>query len=175
MKGQAILTIGDQTLDLSKIQGDLTFSTISLAQIKRIELTGNRVVTIENLTSFHSFENQDCFVVYLGGYHNRVKRDFLKKVYEYNPNVFYEHFGDIDAGGFYIYEHLVKQTGIPYARLGMDVVTLQKYFESWQVLTANDRRRLLMLYEKEETTGYHEVLQFMLEHNCKLEQEVVRI
>ncbi len=175
MKGQAILTIGDQTLDLSKIQGDISFSTISLAQIKKIEITAGRIVTIENLTSFHSFEAQNCFVVYLGGYHNRVKRDFLKKVYEDNPKKSYVHFGDIDAGGFYIYEHLIKRTGIPYDLLGMDVETLEKYSEFWQELTVNDRRRLQMLNEKEETINYHEVLQFMIEHNCKLEQEVVKL
>jgi hypothetical protein len=175
MKGKAILSIGDQILNISEIKGDISFSTISLTQITKIEITGSRVVTVENLTSFHSFEDQDSFIVYLGGYHNSVKRNFLKRLYEGNPEKQYVHFGDIDAGGFYIYEHLIKQSKIPFALLGMDVATLQKHKEAWQELSSNDRKRIQMLLNKEETKGYHEVLQFMLENNCKLEQEAVRI
>lgn len=175
IKGKAILWIGDQILDLSKIQGDISFSTISLTQITRIEVTGKQIVTIENLTSFHSFENQDCFVIYLGGYHNSVKRNFLKRLYENNQEKDYVHFGDIDAGGFYIYKHLVQRTEIPFGLLGMNVTTLQRHREAWQGLTMNDRKRIQVLCDKEGTEAYQEVLQFMLVHNCKLEQEAVKL
>ncbi len=175
MKGEAILYIGDQKLDLSRLRGDISLSTISLAQIDRIDITGARIVTIENLTSFYTFEKEDCFVIYLGGYHNGVKRNFLKQLYERNPDKIYVHFGDIDAGGFYIYEHLVKRTGIPFGLAGMDVDTLLKHKDAWRVLTVNDRRRIQALLGKERAMRYQEVLLFMLEHNCKLEQEAVHL
>jgi predicted RNA binding protein with dsRBD fold (UPF0201 family) len=175
MKGQAVLLIGDQKLDLSRLQGDISLSTISLAQINGVDITGDRVVTVENLTSFYSFEDEGCFVIYLGGYHNRVKRNFLKQLYESNPDKTYVHFGDIDAGGFYIYEHLIKRTGIPFGLAGMDVDTLQKHKEAWRALTANDRKRIRALLNRKEKLGYQDVLKFMLEHNCKLEQEAVHL
>lgn len=175
IKGMAIIRIGEQVLDLSKIQGDISFSTISITQITQIIVTGRQIVTIENLTSFHSFEKPDCFVIYLGGYHNSIKRNFLRRLYADNPDKDYVHFGDIDAGGFYIYEHLVKRSGIPFGLLAMDVPTLCKYKEAWQELTTNDRKRIKALLNKDESIGYREVLYFMLENNCKLEQEAVKI
>lgn len=175
VKGKAIIKIGDQTLDLSQIQGDISFSTVSLMQINQIKITGNQVVTIENLTSFHTFREQDSFVIYLGGFHNSVKRNFLKKLYADNSDKKYLHFGDMDAGGFYIYQHLVRLSGIPFELLAMDVTTLKKYEEAWQELSANDRKRIQSLISKEESKPYQKVLQFMLEHNCKLEQEAVKI
>lgn len=175
VKGSGILTIGEQLIDLSKIHGDISFSSISLAEISHINILGTKVITIENLTSFHSFPMEDAFVIYLGGYHNGVKRNFLKKLYQDNPNKIYYHFGDIDAGGFYIYEHLVKRSGIRFALLSMDIATLEKYRGAWQELTLNDRKRIHALLNKEDKPYYHEVLQFMLEHNCKLEQEAIII
>lgn len=68
-------------------------------------------------TSFHDYSAEDDFVVYLGGFHNKVKRDFLLYLYQWNPEKEYRHFGDIDAGGFYILEHLKKETGIPFRSL----------------------------------------------------------
>ena len=49
-------------------------------------------------------------------------------------------------------------------------------------LTENDRKRLLQLKEElaermqhEETEDYGEVISYMLDENCKLEQEAVHI
>ena len=56
----------------------------------------------------------------------------------------------------------------------MDVDTLLRYREAWQELTGNDRRRLQILLDKSEIESYREVLSFMLENNCKLEQEIVK-
>jgi hypothetical protein len=175
MKGEAILQLGDQRLDLSKLRGDISLSTISLEQIEHIDITGRKVVTIENLTSFHTFMSRDCFIIYLGGYHNNAKRLFLKKIYECNPDIEYFHFGDVDAGGFYIYEHLLRKTAIPFKLLGMDVKTLSDHRDAWRELTMGDRKRIKSIAEKHSSEGYREVLDFMLKNNCKLEQEAVNI
>lgn len=175
VKGNGILTIGEQILDLSRIHGDISFSSISLTEIRHIQIIASQVVTIENLTSFHSFSDRNSFAIYLGGYHNGVKRKFLKKLYEDNSDKIYYHFGDIDAGGFYIYEHLVKRSGIGFRLLSMDIGTLRAHKGAWQELSSNDRKRIQTLLTKEEVPSYHDVLKFMLEHNCKLEQEAVKI
>lgn len=84
-----------------------------------------------NLTSFYNYgitkSNMDDFVIYLGGFHNRSKRDFLKKIYDRNNNKEYRHFGDIDACRFYILEHLKRKTGIPFVSMNMDKCILTKY------------------------------------------------
>lgn len=183
MKGAGVLTLGKQSLDLSQLKGDVALSTASLKELKQVLVKGRRIVTIENLTSFHDYDTEEDFVVYLGGFHNRTKRTFLTFLYEQNPQKEYWHFGDIDAGGFYILEHLKAETGIPFRSMYMDVEILQKYQMQSKVLTQQDRIRIENLqkkltYLKKENAcieDYQSVLQFMLDNNCKLEQENVRI
>jgi len=173
IKGEAVISIAGQRLDLSKLRGDISLSTVTLEQIEDIEIAAQKVVTIENLTSFHSFCRKGFFAIYLGGYHNKLKRQFLRKIYEGNTDKEYYHFGDIDAGGFYIYEHLIRKTGIPFKLLCMDIACLKEHQAAWRELSSGDRNRIKALLNKPESEGYREVLLYMLENNCKLEQEAV--
>ena len=175
VKGKAVLMLAGQTVDLSKLMGDIALSTESLKELESVKVIGKRVVTVENLTSFHNYgvakQEREDFVIYLGGFHNRAKREFLIKLYEQNKDKEYRHFGDIDAGGFYILEHLKRKTGIPFVSLNMDRDILEKYMEYTKKLTVNDRKRLEMLLGNLEKDK--EVVEFMLNNNCKLEQEAV--
>ena len=108
----------------------------------------------------------------MGGYATRFQRDFLKKVYQDNPEVQYWHFGDLDAGGFYIHENLCRVTGIPFGLYRMSVTELQdeRFCGCCQPLSDRDRVRL------ESLTGkvlYRKAAAYMLEHNVKLEQEII--
>jgi hypothetical protein len=170
VKGAARIWIGDQSIDLSVMKGDIAFSSNTLNEITKIEISGSKVITVENLTSFHTFEDKTAFVIYLGGFHNTIRRKFIKLIYKDNPDKQYQHFGDIDAGGFLIYEHLKEKTGVPFERYSMDKATLEQYEDYWKALTANDKKRLVVLKGK----GYDEVIDFMIKNNCKLEQEVVK-
>ena len=108
----------------------------------------------------------------MGGYATRSQRDFLKKIYYDNPSLTYRHFGDIDAGGLYIHEHLCRVTGIPFqmhlmSRAELEDVRFQSCLCS---LSDNDRLRLESL-EKQEV--YRDLTEYMLERGVKLEQEIV--
>lgn len=182
LKGNGRMTLGGQIIDLSKLNGDVALSTASLKELDKIEVLGDCVVTVENLTSFHDYSGVDDFVIYLGGFHNTTKRKFLVYLYEQNREKKYMHFGDIDAGGFYIYEHLKMKTGIPFKTLHMNVETLKKHSSQTKTLTQGDRRRIESLLKKlndkhkqEDMADedYRDVLQYMLANNCKLEQEAL--
>lgn len=181
LKGNGRITLGSQMIDLSKLNGDMALSTSSLKELDKIEIFGDCVVTVENLTSFHDYNGAEDFVIYLGGFHNTTKRKFLIYLYEQNREKKYMHFGDIDAGGFYIYEHLKSKTGIPFRTLHMDMETLKKHSSQTKTLTQPDKRRIESLLKKLDdkhkesmTDGdYRDVLQYMLENNCKLEQEAL--
>lgn len=198
MKGNGGLRLGDcgqgrrperrepepaQKIDLSRLKGDLALSTESLRSITELTVWGGRVVTVENLTSFHDYPIGEDFVVYLGGFHNKVKRDFLAELYRQNPTKEYRHFGDLDAGGFYILEHLKRKTGIGFRSLYMDAATLRRYEKDQRPLTENDRKRLQQLWQMlqdqkergECLEDYGEVIAYMLDRGCKLEQEAVRL
>lgn len=170
IKGSASINLNGQIIDLSKVDGDIGLSTKSLRDVISIDVFGNRVVTVENLTSFYTYGNRNDFVIYLGGFHNSVKRDFIKKVFAENVSKSYMHFGDIDAGGFYILKHLRNKTGIHFLPMNMNVQTLEQYKSSLKTLTAEDHNRLERFLDDEE---FKNVARYMLDNNCKLEQENV--
>lgn len=183
MKGNGRVTLGGQVIDLVKLGGDVALSTATLKELSRLEVLGRRVVTVENLTSFHDYADTQDFVIYLGGFHNTTKRRFLIYLYEQNREKEYVHFGDIDAGGFYIFEHLRLKTGIPFRTIYMDTDILKEHHAQTKALTQSDRKRIESLLAKlnDRLEGnmpgedYREVLMYMLENNCKLEQEAVRL
>ena len=173
VKGNGIITLNTQIINLSLLNGDIAFSTQTLKEITKIVILGNRIVTVENLTSFHDYKNSDDFVIYLGGFHNRVKRDFIRMIYEQNKQKKYMHFGDIDIGGFYILNHLKKKTKIEFEPLFMDIATLKKYSAQTKTLTAKEKNRLKQMSVQCDFFPFKEILLYMQEQNCKLEQESI--
>ena len=171
IKGSAEVTIKGQKIDLEQLDGDIALSSSLLSAIDSINITGNRVVTIENLTTFHAFNEKDAFAVYLGGYHNSHRRNFILQIYNDNPCVEYYHYGDIDAGGFYILLHLRDKTGVRFEPYQMGIDELKKYSRSTKPLTENDVKRLKNLMSSE----FADTVNYMLEHNCKLEQEAMDV
>lgn len=153
---------------------------ISGADIKSIRICGKenikKVITIENLTTFFSWKERESLIIYLGGYHNFVRREFLRMVYREIPDASYLHFGDIDVGGFRIYRDLCEKTQIPFQTYHMGIRELETYENYTKKLTENDKKELRRLIEK-EMTGKGEnldVLRYMEEKSVKLEQEAVR-
>ena len=169
LKGGGTVTVAGQKIDLSVLNGDIAFSSDLLKQVEKIHVTGNRVITIENLTSFHAFSEPETLAVYLGGYHNTHRRNLIRMIYAQNPKAACFHYGDIDAGGFYILLHLRKKTGVSFQPYHMDIATLEQYSQFTKPLTEHDKSRLKKLQSGE----FGETVTYMLEHNCKLEQEAL--
>lgn len=172
-KGAGKIFFKNQTINLELLSGDIGISAPLLEDIEKIEVIGGKLITIENLTSFNSFNtliNKDYFAIYLGGYHNKIRRDFIKRIFKYNPHIEYYHFGDIDSGGFYILEHLKRETGVDFKPYMMDIDTLKRFLKYTKKLTLNDKSRLNNLMN----TPYKDTIKYMLDNNCKLEQEAVQ-
>ena len=81
----------------------------------------------------------------------------------------------MDVYGFLILENLKEKTGIPFAPLMMDVETLERFYNAglYKELTATD---IKMIEAKKCTDliAYKDVLQYMLDNNCKVEQESIK-
>ena len=61
----------------------LALSSETLRKLKRIKIYGERIITVENLTSFNRLPaRNDSFYIYLSGYHNTVKQKLLQKIYK---------------------------------------------------------------------------------------------
>lgn len=168
-KGNGTIQISSQEIDLNVLKGDIAISSPLIKNIEKIKVTGKSVVSVENLTTFNTYRPNNEFVLYLGGYHNSIRRNFIKLLYAQNPDIEYYHYGDIDAGGFNILLHLRRKTGVPFKPLHMDVETLIANREYTKTLKENDVKRL----KKIQIGEFDEVIAYMLEHNCKLEQEAL--
>ena len=142
----------------------------TIAHIKTIKVKSERIVTVENLTSYNRMKDSHSTFIYLSGYHNSAKQKFLKKIAEYNSDVSWFHFGDIDPDGYYILKNLVEKTGIAFKPLYMDVQQLVKYKQYCKPLEKNDRTKANSLLQ---VHFYDTVMEFMLANNCKLEQEII--
>lgn len=142
----------------------------AITRIEIIKVNSNRIVTVENLTSYNRINDNKSTFIYLSGYHNTAKQRFLKKIAENNSGVSWFHFGDIDPDGYFILKNLVEKTGISFVPLYMDVQQLINYRQYCKPLEKNDIVKGNSLLK---VNFYNEVMEFMLANNCKLEQEII--
>lgn len=176
IKGSAILELKQQRIDLESLSQGIGISGEDLLALSVFGKAETRkVITIENLTTFFRWKEKDSIIIYLGGYHNSLRRQLLKMIYDQLPNAEYFHFGDIDVGGFEIYEDLCRKTGIPFKLYHMEIEDLERNQIHAKKLTDHDKKRLdnLIQIASDNEREYIDVLQYMCKHNMKLEQECI--
>lgn len=148
----------------------LALSSAAINKITAFEIIDKKIMTVENLTSFNRIKKSDIFFIFLSGYHNSAKQAFLSKIFRQNSNKEYYHFGDIDPDGFFILDNLRSKTQIDFKAYKMGIAELQKYSSYTKPLEENDLRKADSLIAKGK---YTEILDYMLKHNVKLEQEII--
>lgn len=164
-----------QQIDLSLLQDGIGLSSRDIDFVEwEQDCPPKRVITIENLTSFHRWEEEGTLAVYLGGYHNRAKRNFLKRLYQAFPGASYAHFGDIDCGGFLIWKDLCEKTGISFIPRYMDEETFIRCLDCEKELTEHDRRELKKMCREPFFKEQRNLFTLMLKKGRKLEQECIR-
>lgn len=175
IKGNARICFDESAIELSEMPGGIALSNGSLAGIHKISVKTDKVITVENLTTYHDCDEPDAVYIYLGGYHNTSKQKLLELIYEKNGDKEYYHEGDLDVYGFLILDNLISKTQIPFKPLLMDVETIERFYRAglYKTLTARDRK---MIDSKKDgqLSAYKDVLEYMLEYNCKVEQESIK-
>lgn len=174
IKGKAIINILGTEVDISGFSRGIEFQASDLVNIKSVKLMAPNFMTIENRTSYLRYSKDDVVVFYLGGYANRYQRDFIKMIYASNTDACYLHFGDIDAGGFWIHHNLCEVTEANFELFSMSADELEnrEFASCLHELSGNDRVRL---QELKKIDVYEDVVQYMLCKNVKLEQEIVSL
>lgn len=148
------------------------------AFVDRCAVTGlaaDQLITVENLTSFHQVVAAlppRTLVLYLGGYHNRSRRQLLLKLARAGVVRFF-HWGDIDLGGFRIFVHLQKQTGLPLEALLMDLHTYDRHAAGGLPFAEPYARDLAALLTRPAFTPFWPVIREMLARRRRVEQESV--
>ena len=147
----------------------IPFETFQKA--KSIQIRDAALMTVENLTSFHRLEREHIFYLFLSGYHTRTKQALLQRIARENPGLSWYHFGDLDPDGLAITGHLIRKTGLPFQLCAMGVQELQRFQTYAKPLEAPDRAKAEAMIK--QGSSYAGILRYMLEHNCKLEQEII--
>lgn len=183
MKGYGSFTIRkvdtETNVNLESLESGIGIANQDVPFIRwNINFAPKKIITIENLTSFHQWkqsgEGQSFLCIYLGGYHNHTKREFLTNLYTVFPDAEYYHFGDIDCGGFRIWKDLCIKTGIPSKPYCMDIEIYIKYLPFGKELTGNDRKSLEKMLEDPFFLEQKALFELLLKENKKIEQECIQ-
>lgn len=169
-KGDVEIHYKDGTVIVVKQDNPIALSSETIHKICTIKVNSKKIVTVENLTSYNRISDSKSTFLYLSGYHNIAKQRFLKMISECNDGILWYHFGDIDPDGYYILKNLIDKTGIQFNPLFMSVKELKQYRKYCKPLEKNDIIKAKSLIEIQ---FFGEVMDFMLENNCKLEQEII--
>lgn len=169
-KGNVTIRYSDGSEVIAKPYNPIAISSEVISRIEEVTVFSINIITVENLTSYNRVNDPQSVFIYLSGYHNTVKQKFLMKVAENNKNVKWYHFGDIDPDGYYILKNLIDKTKISFEPMNMGIEQLKKYKQYCKKLEKNDMNKATSLKACE---FYGEVMQYMLENNCKLEQEII--
>ena len=169
-KGKGLISFKDGTkIELSYIR-PIALSSDSIKDIAYVTVSCETVMTIENLTSFNRVCSENLFCLFLSGYNNSGKTKFLKKIFEDNPQKEWLHFGDIDPDGFLILHNLRIKTGIDFKAYRMGITELTDFKKYRKSLEEKDITKAKTMLQAQL---FPDVVQFMLENNCKLEQEII--
>ena len=175
IKGNARICFDESAIELSEMPGGIALSNGSLAGIHKISVKADKVITVENLTTYHDCDEQDTVYIYLGGYHNTSKQKLLELIYENNGDKEYYHEGDLDVYGFLILMNLIDKTQIPFKPLFMDLGTIERFYRAglYKNLSARDRK-VITSKKDGQLSAYKDVLEYMLANDCKVEQESIK-
>lgn len=173
VKNKLIFKINNSILNLNDLKYELLLSDEMIESLALINSEVSKIITVENLTSFYSINDVSSVIIYLAGFHNHTKQKLLLKIYEKYPLADYFHFGDIDAGGFLIFNNLIEKTKIPFKPYKMSISELENNKTKLKGLTENDKKRLNKMLNDSRFNIFYNTIRYMLENNVKLEQEIL--
>ncbi len=169
IKGDWQIWCQGRCVSTDMFRGGIAISSDALDEIEQINVPSGRIVSVENLTTYHDTKESQGAIIYLGGFLNTVRTNLLKKLYVFEPDARYYHKGDLDPYGFLILENLKKKTGIPFEPLEMDLETLRHCHRAGHFRPLDDTDRKAI--SSPALIEYQPILHYMLQHNCKIEQE----
>ena len=182
-RGMIAVETEDGLIDYSNEVHGAYINTRTVKDVVSIKGEGIRhVLFIENLANYTDYiethEDPTELVIYHGGCYSPMKGLWFTKLYEALSSCGcsdFQHWSDIDYGGFNIFVRLQSNI-IPVLRpYKMDVDTLVKYGDKAEPLTAEYRKLLEKLLDDERFTLFHQVIRYMLLNDVRLEQESIII
>jgi len=177
-KGGIVGQLGRKEIDFSSfIYGvSLNADTVRNLTITRMGRV-RKILFIENKANYIHMLNKNnddtLMLVFHGGFYSPVKGVFFKKLYELaSPcGIEFFHWGDIDLGGFLIFQRL-KSNIIPSLKpYLMDREAFESRIKYGKKFDQKYAEKLKLLLDDEAYSEFREVIKLMLEKGIKLEQE----
>ncbi|HEX7066282.1 MAG TPA: Wadjet anti-phage system protein JetD domain-containing protein [Bacillales bacterium] len=176
------LTSDNAKVDTRVFAGGVGLSAQTVENMRELRTDARRIVTIENLTSYHQWISRDSgrreaeLVLYTGGFPHRTMQSFLRKLamsLAADERVEVFHWGDIDLGGIRIFEYLRDQFFPALQPMLMDVETLLRYESSAAAISPEYARNIAEALADARLARWQPVLQTMRERGIRLEQESI--
>lgn len=182
VSGSITLAIGGISLDIGRFYPDIGLPSSmirSLDILDIMDIKASYIMTIENLTTYYEYikKYRDSITLYLGGYHNNPRRQFLTTLHRYieqrGLDIPFYHWGDIDYGGFSILSHLRRRCGINFKPYRMDMETLQAFHDKAIAIDDAYKKRLALLLDDPFCQDCSATIRYMIECGIRLEQEAI--
>jgi len=165
-----------KTIDLAVFTHGVALPASMLRGVDNISCSARGVISVENSSSFNEMVlvlPAGVIAVYTGGFASPSVTALLGQIKQVSPGARFFHWGDCDAGGLRILAHLRTSPGIQIGALAMNAELIQEHQYATQPLTPNDRSSLTQLRAMPALSDCMELIDYLLENDCKLEQEAV--
>lgn len=170
-----------ETVSTKGFLGSIGLSAWTVKEMEICSIYCKRIITIENLTSYHQWTQQRAgkqeLVIYTGGFPHRTLQMFLAKLANYLksncPNMPVYHWGDIDVGGVRIFEFIKTNFFQKTEPILMDASTFMKYKDKALPIDDGYVLKVRVMLESQRFSSWHEVLQLLEQYRLRIEQESI--
>ncbi|HBQ64037.1 MAG TPA: hypothetical protein DD727_03765 [Clostridiales bacterium] len=150
-----------------------------------------KVLFIENKANYTDWiiKNTDetLLTLFHGGFYSPLKGMFFQKIHDaaagrcdcgrrisgQEPHIEFLHWGDIDLGGFLMFQRLKAQIAGCLKPFRMDVETYRPLQHSGSMFDARYARKLDLLLQDSAYAEFHDLIRLMLASGIRLEQEAL--
>lgn len=183
LSGSLRYEVNGRQIDLSTFPGGVGLSMETIQQMQGMQLPAARIITIENLTSYHQWiadprNTENTLVIYTAGFPHRTVQQFLTKLAESflsdpTATAMVYHWGDLDMGGIRIFEYIKQQFFSCLQPLYMDKETYIANVHKGMPIQAAYLKKVQAMLEQPRFNSWHPLLQLMMEQRVRIEQESI--
>jgi hypothetical protein len=178
LKGNIEFKLKESNINLECFSYGVSLNSQTLKELKLQNYSFNKVISVENKANFNYLcaKEKESLIIFTGGFYTPVQKRFLNNLYKqlinFNKNIEFYHWGDVDLGGFNIYRNIKSFIFYNVKPYLMNVQIMKEYNNYWELIE-DDKYilKLKKLLEDETIKELHDLINFVIENKITLEQE----
>ena len=177
--GNASFVIGNTVVDMSCFNKGFCLQSETVADIQQFNLEHiRRILFIENRTTYLSTVlcgiHDNMLVIYHGGFYSPLKGELIRKLYNASENTKFMFWGDIDLGGFVMYERLKKNIILELKPYRMDTQAYSEGKNHGLARSADYCNKLREYLSNNPDSIFKDVIEEIIKNEKTVEQEVLK-